>query len=177
MPVGVGAQIEEVTAPTGSRAEDSSYPIPSRLLNYLSSSGKSSLLSVSNIGASTLAKVQTSLEVIDNLTDFETYLLDGTALDGLANGSSSTAFTYPNVGTSRFVRVVVILGEITPTGTPSVEIVSGLTAYTLNISTTTSQKRLEFNNIAESFVNGFQVRNFTGVPFASSGNSVVVVAL
>jgi hypothetical protein len=126
---------------------------------------------------STLAKVQTSLEVIDNLTDFETYLLDGTALDGLANGSSSTAFTYPNVGTSRFVRVVIILGEITPTGTPSVEIVSGLTAYSLSLSTATSEKRLEFNDVPKSFVNSFSIVNKTGVPFASFGNSVVVVGL
>ena len=132
---------------------------------------------MSNIGASTLAKVQTSLEVIDNLTDFETYLLDGVALDGLANGSLSTAFAYPNVGTSRFVRVVIILGEITPTGTPSVEIVSGLTAYSLSLSTATSEKRLEFNDIPEAFVNSFSVVNKTGVPFALFGNSVVVVGL
>jgi hypothetical protein len=173
-----GVEIYDIyPAPSGSIGADSSYPIPSNLLDYLSDSGKSSLLSVSNIGASTLAKVQTSLEVIDNLTDFETYLLDGMALDGLADGSSSTAFAYPNVGTSRFVRVVVILGEITPMGTPSVEIVSGLTAYTLSLSTATSEKRIEFNDIPESFVNSFQVRNSTGVPFASSGNSVVVVGL
>lgn len=166
-----------VPAPSGSTGADSSYPIPSNLLDYLSDSGKSSLLSVSNIGASTLARVQTSLEVIDNLTDFETYLLDGTALDGLADGATSTPFTYSNVGTSRFVRVVIILGEITPTGTPSVEIVSGLTAYTLSVSTATSEKKLEFNDIPEAFVNSFSVVNKTGVPFASSGNSVVVVAL
>jgi len=164
-------------APSGSAGTDSSYSIPSNLLSHLSDLGKSSLLSVSNIGASTLAKVQTSLEIIDNLTDFETYLLDGTALDGLANGGLSTTFTYPNVGTSRFVRVVVILGEITPTGTPSVEIVSGLTAYTLSVSTATSEKKLEFNDIPEAFVNNFSVVNKTGVPFAPSGNSVVVVAL
>jgi hypothetical protein len=164
-------------APSGSIGTDSSYPIPSNLMDYLSDSGKSSLLSVSNIGASTLAKVQTSLEVIDNLTDFETYLLDGTALDGLADGATSAAFTYPNVGTSRFVRVVVVLGEITPTGTPSVEIVSGLTAYTLSVPTATSEKRLEFNDIPEAFVNSFQVRNSTGVPFALFGNSLVVVGL
>jgi hypothetical protein len=173
-----GIEIYDIyPAPSGSIGTDSSYPIPSNLLDYLSDSGKSSLLSVSNIGASTLAKVQTSLEVIDNLTDFETYLLDGTALDGLADGATSAAFTYPNVGTSRFVRVVVILGEITPTGTSSVEIVSGLTAYTLSVSTATSEKRIEFNDIPESFVNSFSVVNKTGAPFASSGNSVVVVGL
>lgn len=173
-----GIEIYDIyPAPSGSTGVDSSYPISGDLLDYLSDSGKSSLLSVSNIGASTLAKVQTALEVIDSLTDFESYLLDGTALDSLASESLSTSFTYPNVGTSRFVRVILILGEITPTGTPTVEIVSGLTAYSLSVSTTTSEKRLEFNDIPESFVNSFQVRNSTGVPFTSSGNSLVVVGL
>jgi len=166
-----------VPAPSGSSGANTTYPISDSLLNTLSDSGKSSLLSVANIGASTLSKITTALETIGTLTDLETYLLDGTQLDSLANGALSSSFAFANVGTSRFVRVVLILGEITPTGTPSVELISGTEGFTVSVPSGAGEKRVEFNDIPEAFVNNFQIQNSTGVSFASSGNSVVVVAL
>ena len=163
--------------PSGSSASDTSLPISAGLLGYLSTTGQASMLSVTNIGSSTTARVTTALEVIDVLQGLETYLLDGTVLNGLANNANSSSFTVPNVGSSRLVRVGILLAELTPTAGAKVQITNGTTTYELSVPTTTSEKRIEFDSIPESFVNSFQVINKTGVSFPSSNNFVVVVAL
>lgn len=163
--------------PPGSSAVDTNYSITTELLASLSPSAQSSILSVSNIGASTLSRVCKILELVNNVSALEAYLLDGTVLDNLQNNSASSVFTVPFVGSSRFVRVVIILGELSPKQNALVKLKHDATIYELAISQTTSEKRLEFNNIPASFVSSFTVENHTGHPFASSGNSIVVVGL
>lgn len=175
---GTGIQVSDgVAPPTGSVTSDLSTSIPVGLLNYLSNSAKSALLSVANIGASTFSKIIKILEVVDSLSGLETYLMDGTKLDGLANNATSASFGFPNQGTSRLYRVVINFGEITPIAGAKVQLTDGTTIYELSVSQAQSEKRLEFNNLLRSFVTSFQVVNKTGVPFAPSGNSVVVVGL
>jgi hypothetical protein len=164
-------------APTGSSATDTSYAITPTNLGLLADGTKSALLSVSNLGSSITSRINSTLELIETLGDFTAYLLDETALNGLANGNVSSVLASSNVGTSRFVKVIVILGEIAPTAGARAEITDGTTAYELSVPTGLSEKRLEFNQIPEAFVNAFSVRNLTGVSLASSGNSIVVVGL
>jgi len=166
-----------IAPPSGSSATDVDAIIASALLTYLTNSAKSLLLSAGNIGTSTLSKIETALEVIDNLADLTIYQLDGTPLDNLANGSTSSSFVVSNIGTSTLVRIDVLLGEFQPSSGGKVIISDGTTAYELQVSTTLSEKRVEFNNIPASFVSSFTVKNSTGVTFPSYGNSIVVVSL
>jgi hypothetical protein len=163
--------------PIGSSATDVDAIIPSILLTYLTNSAKSLLLSAGNIGASTLTKIETALEVIDNLARLTIYEIDGTPLDSLANGSTSSSFVVSNVGTSTFVRINVLLGEFQPSSGGKVIISDGTTAYQLEVGNFLSEKRVEFNNIPASFVSSFTVKNSTGVTFPSYGNSIVVTPL
>jgi len=166
-----------IAPPSGSSATDVDAIIASALLTYLTNSAKSLLLSAGNIGTSTLSKIETALEVIDNLADLTIYELDGTPLNNLASGSTSSSFVVSNVGTSTLVRIDVLLGEFQPSSGGKVIISDGTTAYELQVSTTLSEKRVEFNNIPASFVSSFTVKNSTGVTFPSYGNSIVVVPL
>jgi hypothetical protein len=164
--------------PLGSISEDYNYTIPEGNLDLLSNTTKSSLLSVSNMGSAITSKINSTLDLIESISLKTAYLLNGTLLNGLGSGASSTAFSVPNVGASLYVKVVIILGEITPTAfMPSISIFSGATGYQLEIPLTTSEKRLQFNNIAASFVSSFTVRNDTGVSLSSYGNSVMVIPL
>lgn len=164
--------------PLGSISEDYTYVIPSGNLDLLSNTTKSSLLSVSNMGSAITSKINSTLDLIESISLKTIYLLNGSLLNNLGNGASSTTFNVSNVGTSKYVKIVIILGEITPTAfMPSVSIFSGVTGYQLEIPLTTSEKRLQFNNIAASFVSSFTVKNDTGVSFASYGNSLMVIPL
>lgn len=167
-----------IVPPEGSVTSDYQYPIADQYLNLLSSSTKSTLLSVSNIGLTTSSKIENALQIIDTLTDLESYVLNGSALNSLLNNSQSIAYAVTNVGNSTLVRVLIILGEITPTGaTPKMLITNGTIVYELVLSSSTNEKRLEFNDIPSSFVSQFYVVNQTGGPLASSGNSIVVIPL
>lgn len=167
-----------VEIPSNSTSIDTVYPIVPENLNILSNVAKSSLLAVTNLGSSLTSKINNALAFVRTLENFNTYLLDSTAIDSLSNNSSSSSFQILNVGTSRLVKVIVILGEITPNAvSPRVLIVNNNTAYGLDVSTSTSEKRLEFNNIPSSFVTNFVVKNETGVSFASYGNSIIVIGL
>ena len=173
----VSIELETTPPPSGSMAVDSTYSITDTNLALLSDSAKSTLLSVSNIGSAITSRINSTLELIQAMGSFTSYLLDETILNGLTSGSTSASLLYPNAGTSRFVRVVVVLGEVLPVSGAKVQITNGTTTYELAVSTTLSKKRLEFNDIPEEFVNSFQVKNLTGVPLASYGNSIVVIPL
>jgi len=164
-------------APDGSVGSDVGYAIPVSNLALLSTDTKSTLLAVSNLGSSITSRINSTLDLILALGDFEAYVVDASSLDGLSDGSLSSALSVSNVGTSSAVRIVVILGEITPGVTPTVWITDMTTTYEVSIPTTTSEKRVEFDNIPSSFVSSFYVQNNTGTTLASWGNSIVVVGL
>lgn len=164
--------------PSGSAATDTSYAITDSNLNLLSNAAKSSLLSVSNLGSAITSRINSTLELIQAYDEFTAYLLDETVLNGLANGATSSTLNVANTGTSNFVKVIVVLGEITPVGlAPSVFINSGLESYELAVGTTTAKKRIEFNEVPAAFVSNFTVTNNLGVTLPSYGNSVLVVGL
>lgn len=164
-------------APDGSSSSDANYVISTNNLDLLANDTKSSLLAVSNLGSSITSRINSTLDLILSLGNFEAYVVDAASLDGLTDGSLSSALSVSNVGTSPAVRIVVILGEITPGVTPTVCITDMTTTYELSIPTTTSEKRVEFDNIPSSFVSSFYVQNNTGTTLASWGNSIVVVGL
>jgi hypothetical protein len=165
-----------VIPPDGSVSSDWAYPLGVSLLSQLSDSTKSDLLAVTNIGTSITSVIEKALERIDELSGFTTFLLDGTQLDGLANGGSVT-YTVSNTGDSPAVRLVIILGAITPTFGATIEVSDGVSAYELSLSTANSVKRIEFNDLDPSFVTSFTITNNSGVSLASSANSLVVVGL
>jgi hypothetical protein len=164
-----------VPAPTGSISTDYDFVIPAVNLAVLSDSASSSLLSASNLGKAVRTTINTTLDLIRTFEDYNSYLLDGTLLDGLANGSSVSYSA--NAGGSNFCRIIIILGEFTPTSGAKVVISDGTDAYELSVSTTTDNKRLEFNDIPADFVSSFTVENLTGTSFASGNNSILVVNL
>ena len=174
--LGIGEELISVVPPDGSVATDWAYPIGNDLISQLSDSAKSDLLAFSNIGTAITSVIKKALEKIDELSNFTTFLLDGTQLNGLANGSS-VSYTLSNTGDSPLLRLVIILGSIAPAVGAKVIIDNGLEAYELSLSTGASVKRLEFNAIPASFVSSFTVTNNSGVVLNASSNSIVVVAL
>lgn len=166
-----------LTPPSGSVAEDTTFPITDTNLGILDSVAQSQLLAVSNLGTATTNKINSTLDLIRTYEDLEVYTLDHTLLNSLANNTATSNFAVTNTGSSKFVRVVIILGQITGIGTPKVRIKNNTNYYEMTISNTTSKKRIEFNNIPASFVSSFQVENRTGTSFPSFGNSILVVNL
>lgn len=177
-PITEGATFPTATVtPSGSVGVDAVYPIPLSNLALLANSTQSSLLAVSNLGSAISSRIISTLDLIDALSAFESYLIEPTILNSLANNGTSTAISVPNIGTASRVKVIVILGEITPSGSAKIAISNMTTTYELSMPLTTSEKRLEFNNIPSGFVSNFYVKNNTGVPLASYGNSIVVIPL
>ncbi len=169
--------LSPITPPSGSMAEDTSFPITDTNLGILDPVAQSQLLAVSNLGTTTTAKINSTLDLIRTYEDLNVYTLDHTLLNSLADNTATSNYTVTNTGSSKFVKVIIILGEITPTGTPAVRIQDNTNYYEMAITTSTSKKRIEFNNIPIAFVSSFQVENQTGTTFASSGNSIIVQGL
>lgn len=110
-----------------------------------------------------------------------------TALNSLANGSTSSVMTYDN-STNRnlYARLTLDLGSITPTSGGSVtlryvgrysgtaeDITTGLESYTLPLTTTTSAKKVIFEMVRlYPFSDGFVLVNNSGVALAASGNTL-----
>lgn len=163
--------------PSGSAASNYSYVISDTNLAVLAPSAQSSLLAVSNLGSAVTSVINSSLDLIRSFENLETYLLDGSLLNSLASGYMTSNYTYTNTDND-FVRVIIILGTMTPAAaTPKVLIRKGTDVYEMVIPSGTDQKRIVFENIPISFVSSFQVENQTGTTFASSGNSIIVQGL
>lgn len=163
--------------PDGSISIDTTPVLPSALLSYLSTTAQTALLSASNIGTATTSQIETALENIQNLSNLTAYQIDASGLDSLADGATSSAFTVTDVGNSLFVRIIILIAEFQPTSGAKIVVSDGATAYEINVPTTLSEKRIEFNNLAADFVSSFTVTNSTGAAFPSYGNSIVVVPL
>jgi hypothetical protein len=166
-----------IPAPAGSSGQDTNYVITASNLALLANGTKSSLLAVSNLGSAITSRINSTLDLIEALTGFEAFVIDADSLNGLINTQQSSALNVANVGNSNFVRIVILLGEITPIGTPTIVITDNTVAYEQSVPTTTSEKRLDFDNIPSSFVSSFYVQNNTGVTLASWGNSIIVIPL
>lgn len=103
---------------------------------------------------------------------------DSTIIDNLASGSTSEYMVYENLSGAANAKVIIILGQITPSLLPStVSITDGTDQYNIEVATTSSYKRLEFNTIPTTFLSNFAVINTTGEPFAPYGNSITIVPL
>lgn len=152
-----------VIPPDGSISSDWAYPLGVSLLSQLSESTKSDLLAVTNIGSSIANVIEKALERINKLSEFTTFLLDGTQLDSLANGGSVN-YTVSNTGDSPAVRLIIILGAITPTFRATIEVSDGVTAYQLSLSAANSVKRIEFNDLDPSFLILLQLRIIAEFP-------------
>jgi hypothetical protein len=177
LPPGPGTFPEPDPAPPGSSGIDAEYVITTQNLNLLADSTKSSLLAVSNLGSAITSRINSTLDLIDVLTAFEAFVIDATSLNNLANGQASSELNVSNVADSDFVRIVMLLGEITPTGSPTIVVTNNTLGYEVTIPVTTGEKRLVFDNIPSSFVSSFYVQNNTGVTLASWGNSIIVIPL
>lgn len=101
--------------------------------------------------------------------------LGASALDGLANATESIEMSYANPSGQTYATVEILLNPITPTGTPTIQIISGSSAYEMSISTTANiARRIKFVDIPATFLSSFTVKNNLGVALASIGNFVVV---
>jgi hypothetical protein len=115
-----------------------------------------------------------SVETTINPT-FGPEVVGSTALDALANSTESAALIYSNPSGKTYATVDILLNPISPTGTPSIQIISGSTVYELAISTTASiARKARFVDIPASFLSSFTVKNLSGVALAASGNYVVI---
>jgi hypothetical protein len=102
-------------------------------------------------------------------------VLGSNILDSLANSTESAAMSYANSAGKTYATVEVLLNPISPTGTPSIQIISGSTGYELTISTTASiARKVRFVDIPSTFLSSFTVKNLSGVALAASGNFVLV---
>jgi len=102
------------------------------------------------------------------------FLITTTALNSLANDSSSSALSYSNSPGTTNASVFITLNSITPTSGAKIQIISGVDGYEMSISTTTGGKYLTFINIPTSFLSSFTVKNLSGVTLASSNNYVTI---
>lgn len=164
-------------APAGSSGQDTDYVIPSENLALLANSTKSSLLAVSNLGSAITSRINSTLDLIETLTGFEAFVIDATSLNNLSNTQLSSELVVPNTADSDFVRIIILLGEITPISTPTIVVTNNTVGYELAVPITTSEKRLVFDNIPAAFASSFYVQNNTGVTLASWGNSIIVIPL
>ena len=113
----------------------------------------------------------------------------GTALNGLASGSTAARMGYDNsTNLDLYARVTVALGSITPATGASVtlryigtrsgtaeDVTVGLESYTALIATGTAAKQIIFEMVRlYPFADGFVLVNNTGVALASSGNAIYV---
>lgn len=101
-------------------------------------------------------------------------LLSTTALNSLANSSSTATLSYSNPFSKTYADVIIELDAITPTGSPQIKISDGTTEYYLDLTTTYSKKSVVFADIATSFLNSFTVTNSTGVTLASNNNFITI---
>lgn len=115
--------------------------------------------------------------------------LAGTALDSLANGSTSARIAYDN-STSRdlYGKVTLELGSITPgsggsitlrvlhrRGTTDEDVVDTLESYTALLISGASAKRVIFPMVRlYPFTLGFVVRNDAGAALAATGNAFYI---
>lgn len=103
-------------------------------------------------------------------------VLGSTILDALADSTESAVMEYSNPSGQTYAAVEVLLNPISPTGTPSIQIISGSTGYELTISTTASiARKVRFVDIPATFLSSFTVKNMSGVALAATGNFVVVI--
>lgn len=103
-------------------------------------------------------------------------VLSSTNLDALANGVESSAITYSNISGRTYATVEVLLNPISPTGTPTIQLISGLAGYEVTITTTANiARKVRFVDIPASFLSSFTVKNNSGVALAATGNFVVVM--
>lgn len=103
---------------------------------------------------------------------------DSTIIDNLADGLTTDNMTYANLSGATNAKVIIILGQITPTLLPStVSLTNGTDQYDMEVTTTSSYKRLEFNTIPTAFLSSFAITNSTGASFAPYGNSITIIPL
>lgn len=173
----IGIIPEPEPAPSGSSGQDTNYVIPSSNLALLANDTKSNLLAVSNLGSAIASRINSTLDLIEALTGFEAFTINASSLNNLSNTLLSAELTVSNTADSDFVRIVILLGEITPIGAPTLVITNNTISYELIVPLTTNEKRLVFDNIPSSFVSSFYVQNNTGTTLASWGNSILVIPL
>jgi hypothetical protein len=93
-------------------------------------------------------------------------------INGLVAGGETTPITIAAPGP---VKVILFLDTVTPVNVPSTVILSnGTSSYTIQVSNTTSAKRIEFNNIPAAFVASFTILNNLGVSFPANNNSISI---
>jgi len=119
--------------------------------------------------------------------------IGGTALNSLANGSTSAKMVFANsdasTGRNLHARVTVELGSITPgaggsitirwyntrAGVGDEDITAGLDSYTMPLLSGTGTKRAIFPNVRiYNGDGGFVLVNNAGVALAATGNSFIV---
>lgn len=106
---------------------------------------------------------------------FGPQVLGSSNLNALANATESSAMAYSNVSGQTYATVEVLLNPISPTGAPTIQLISGSTGYQLAISTTAGiARKVKFVDIPASFLSSFTVKNNSGVALAATGNFVVV---
>lgn len=107
---------------------------------------------------------------------FGPQVLGSSNLNALANATESSAMAYSNVSGQTYATVEVLLNPISPTGTPTIQLISGSAGYQLAISTTAGiARKVKFVDIPASFLSSFTVKNNSGVALAATGNFVVVM--
>ena len=162
-------------APEGSISEIITYPISDNTLDIVANTFKSSIMSASKYGSSTLSSIDTVLKYVTVLNNLSSFLLSSDPINGLANNTNSTNYQVINVGSSRLVKVSILLWDFEPISLePKVIISNGTMAYVLIIPSGLNKKTVEFEFIPFSFVSNFYVRNETGASFSSYGNSIKV---
>lgn len=115
-----------------------------------------------------------STELVDSRV-YKTETISTTALNSLANNTESSSLAYTNASGKTYATVDIILGSISPTDTPTIQLIGESTGYEMSISTTASVLRtVRFVDIPATFLSSFTVKNKSGVTLTSSGNFVAI---
>lgn len=123
---------------------------------------------------SIIETLPTGSQSINITTDYGVQGVANISLDGLANGSSVSSLVYDNISGATNAKVVLIIQKVTPSGSPNIQIDNGTSYYQVSVDTTSSAKRVEFNDIPASFLASFSIINNLGVAFPASGNTCTV---
>lgn len=113
-------------------------------------------------------------QTINITTNWGIQEVANSSLNSLANGGNVSGLVYSNVAGATNARVVIEIQKVTPTGSPNIQIDDGTSYYEVSVDTSTSAKRVEFNDIPASFLANFKIFNNLGVAFPASGNTCTV---
>jgi hypothetical protein len=102
--------------------------------------------------------------------------ISSSTIDGLLSAASSVSISVSNSTSATNGKLIICLGAFTPvSATPKITLSDSTNTYSITITTGSSARRIEFNDIPMTFLANFTIINETGSTLPAEGNYLYVV--